>query len=183
VSPDGEWILFGRQIDGKLDLWRMRPDGSDARQITRTDDWQEGGAAYLPDNHTIIYRAWQREDQGKKSPLPMSIFTIRDDGSSLRRVTSDSVTNWAPYPAPDGRHYFFVRVVEGRNFEIYLGDLESERPQRITWNAAFDGFPAVSPDGQWLVFSSSRAAAPGDRSLGVFLMDISSLKVGPPKSH
>ena len=27
LSPDGKWVLFGRQIDGRTDLWRMRPDG------------------------------------------------------------------------------------------------------------------------------------------------------------
>src|SRR3989339_800037 len=27
ISPDGKWLLFTRQIDGKLDLWKMRPDG------------------------------------------------------------------------------------------------------------------------------------------------------------
>jgi Tol biopolymer transport system component len=183
ISPDGSKVLFSRQIDGKLDLWIMRPDGGEAHQITHTDSWQEGGAGFLPDNHTIIYRAWHREDQGKKSPLPMEIFTIRDDGTGLRQVTSDSATNWAPYPAPDGHHFFFVRVLPPHNFEIYLGDLESPELKRITWNDAFDGFPAVSPDGHWLAFGSSRAAAPGTRSLRTFLMDISSLHLGSKPAH
>ena len=40
VSPDGEWVVFGRQIDGKMDLWRMRPDGTEEQQITFSEDWQ-----------------------------------------------------------------------------------------------------------------------------------------------
>lgn len=183
TSPDGSKVLFSRQVDGRLDLWIMRPDGSASRQLTQTDSWQEGGAEYLPDNRTIIYRAWHREDQGKKSPLPMAIFTIRDDGSAPRQITSDTTTNWAPYPAPDGHHFFFVRVVDGRNFEIYLGDLASPELRRITWNDAFDGFPAVSPDGHWLAFASSRNPPPGTRSLRTFLMDISSLHLGPEATH
>ncbi len=43
VSPDAKWIVFGRQIDGKMDLWRMRPDGTGEEQITFTDDWQRLG--------------------------------------------------------------------------------------------------------------------------------------------
>ena len=179
VSPDGEWLLFSRQVDGRLDLWRMRPDGSKPQQITHTGDWQEGGALYLPDNHTILYRAWQRADQGVKSPMPMSLFTIRDDGTGLRRLTSDSGTNWAPHPAPDGRHYVFVKVLPPRNFEVFLGDLQSDSLVRLTYHDGFDGFPAVSPDGQWLLFTSARDAAPDTRSLGEYLMDISSLNVGP----
>ncbi|MCC7258972.1 MAG: PD40 domain-containing protein, partial [Gammaproteobacteria bacterium] len=72
VSPNGEWIVFGRQIDGKMDLWRMRPDGTGEQQITFTDDWQEGAPFYLPDNETILYRAWKRSEYGKVKPTPMT---------------------------------------------------------------------------------------------------------------
>jgi Tol biopolymer transport system component len=179
VSADGRSILFGRQTNGKMELWRMRPDGTGEFQITHLDGLEPGGAQYLPDSHTIIFRAWRSEDQGKKSPLPMTIFTIRDDGTGLRQITHDDATNWAPFPAPDGRHFAFVKVLPPRNYEIYLGDLESTQQIRLTYNDAFDGFPAISPDGHWLAFSSSRGSTPGQRAMGLYLQDISSLGLGP----
>ncbi len=178
VSPDGKWVLFTRQTDGKLDLWRVRPDGSGEVQITHTDDWQEGGAFYLPDGETILFRAWKREDEGRR-PLDMTIFTIRHDGIGLRQVTHDPGTNWAPHPAPDGRHFTYVRLVPPHNFEVYLGDLATGESRRLTWNDAFDGFPALSPDGRTLVFASGRALAPGSRTLSTYLMDVSSLGLSP----
>ncbi len=178
VSPDGRWVLFTRQTHGKLELWRMRPDGSDETQVTHMEAWQPGGAFYLPDSKTIIFRAWPRSAQGTKGHLPMSLFTIRDDGTGLRRITNDEGTNWSPYPAPDGHHFVFVKVLPPHNFEIYLGDLRSPEQVRLTYNDAFDGFPSISPDGHWLLFSSSRDAAPGTRALGLYLMDISSLNIG-----
>jgi TolB protein len=183
-SPDGTWILFTRQIEGKLDLWTMTPDGQDQKQITFTDDWQEGGSQVLPDGRTIITRAWKRQDQGKgRGLMPMQIFTLNRDGSGRRQVTTDEGTHWAPFPAPDGRHFVYVRVVMepgGRpNWEIYSRDLETGNEQRLTFNPAFDGFPSISADGRWLTISSSRGVAPGQRELHQFLMDISSLKVGP----
>ena len=187
LSPDGQWILFTRQIDGKLDLWRMRPDGSDEFQITKTDDWQEGGSFYLPDSETILYRAWKKEDDAKKS-RPMSLFTIRHDGTGFKPIINDGGTNWSPYPAPDGRHFVFVKVLPPHNFEIFLGDLQSEGGdlRRLTYSDAFDGFPTLSPDGDWLVFSSSRdvpgrKVPEGQRWLSLILMDVSSLNIGPPK--
>ena len=147
VSPNGEWIVFGRQIDGKLDLWRMRPDGSDEQQITNTEDWQEGAPFYLPDNETILFRAWKREDYGKIYPTPMTVFTIKHDGTERTARTFDRDMNWAPYPAPDGRHYVFVRVVPGNNWEVFLGDLAGGEPVRLTYNEGFDGLPSLSPDG------------------------------------
>jgi len=60
VSPDGQWMLFGRQTDGKMDLWRMRPDGAEEFQITHFEGW---GAFYLADNRPLIFRAWKSADR------------------------------------------------------------------------------------------------------------------------
>jgi TolB protein len=178
VSPDGGWILFSRQVDGKIDLYRMRPDGSGLFQITHTPDWQEGGAQWMPDGRSILYRAWKIQDQAQRG-MPMTIFTIKPDGTGLTQITHEAGTNWAPFPAPDGRHFVFVKLLPPRNFEIFMMDMVSGEQRRLTFNDAFDGFPAISPDGRWLGFSSSRGAKPGERSMFMYLMDISGLHVGP----
>ncbi len=175
VSPNGKWILFTRQIDGNLDLWKMKSDGTGEHQITFTDDWQEGGSFYLPDSKTIIYRAWKKEfDESRVKP--MTIFTINHDGTGLKQITfEDDQTNWAPHPSPDGKYFVFVKLLPPRNFEIYMMNIETGKQTRLTYSDAFDGFPVLSPDGNSLLFSSSRNAKPGERSLSLFIMDISSL--------
>ncbi len=180
VSPDGQWILFGRQVDGKMDLYRMRVDGSDLFQITHTPDWQEGGAQWMPDGKRILYRAWKIEDEGQRS-MPMTIFTIKPDGTETKAITHEAGTNWAPFPAPDNRHFAFVKVLPPRNYEIFMMDMVGGEQRQLTFNDAFDGFPAISPDGHWLGFSSTRGSgAPGGPpAMKMYLMDISSLKVGP----
>ncbi len=177
ISPDGEWVLFTRQIDGKLDLWRMRPDGSEELQITHTPEWQEGGSFYMPDSETILYRAWLIESEGQRG-MPMTIFTIKHDGTGLRRITHEDGMNWAPHPAPDGKHFAFVKMLPPHNFEIFLMNIDSGEQRRLTFNDAFDGFPAFSPGGKILSFASSRDAAPGERKLFVHTMDVSSLGLG-----
>lgn len=178
VSPNGEWIVFGRQIDGKMDLWRMRIDGTDEEQITFTEDWQEGAPFYLPDNETILTRAWKRSEYGKVRPTPMTVFTVKHDGSETIQRTFDRDMNWAPYPAPDGQHYVFVRIIEGNNWEIFLGDLAGGEPVRLTYNDSFDGFPSLSPDGTKMLFA--RSTGPGFMSgLYTQVMDVSSLNLGP----
>ncbi|OGL47712.1 MAG: hypothetical protein A2W05_05865 [Candidatus Schekmanbacteria bacterium RBG_16_38_10] len=180
VSPDGRWILFGRQIDGKMDLWKMKSDGTGEVQITHTPDWQEGGANYMPDSKTILYRAWKTEDDAKRAK-PMTIFTIKDDGTDMKQITHDDGTNWAPFPHPNGKYFAFVKVLPaithpGPNFEIYMMNMETGKQTRLTYSDAFDGFPSISPDGKMMMFSSSRGSKPGDRTLSLYLMDISSLK-------
>jgi Tol biopolymer transport system component len=176
ISPNGEWIVFGRQIDGKLDIWRMRADGTDEQQITFTDDWQEGAPFYMPDNETIMMRAWKRDEYGKIYPTPMTVFTIKHDGTERTVRTFDRDMNWAPYPAPDGRHYVFVRVEPGNNWEVFLGDLTGGPPVRLTYHDGFDGLPSLSPDGTKMLFA--RAGAEGE-SLTTYVMDMTSFNLGP----
>ncbi len=176
VSPNGEWILYSRQIDQKIDLWLMRPDGSEDHQITFTEEWQEGGSFFL-DAETIIFRAWKISDQGQRG-MPMTIFTIKYDGSDLKQITHDEGTNWAPHPAPDAEHFVFVKVLPPHNFEIFLGNVKTGEQTRLTYNDAFDGFPVISPDGNTMAFCSNRDEAEGVRKLSPYLMDISSLNLG-----
>lgn len=174
VSPDGTKILFSRQIDGNIDLWKMDTDGTNEYQITFTKDLQEGGSFYMPDSKTILYRAWAIEEEGKRG-MKMTIYTIEDDGTNLKQITTEEGTNWAPHPLPDGNHFVFVKVLPPFNFEIFLRSISTGEETRLTYNDAFDGFPVVSPDGKTLSFSSGRDAAEGERKLQLYLMDISSL--------
>ena len=179
-APDGHKILFGRQTDGKMDLWTMNPNGSNQKQITFTDDWQEGGAVYLPDNKTIVTRAWKKSEENNRG-RSMQIFTLNEDGSNLKQITTEEGTHWAPAPAPDGVHVLYVKVFPPHNYELVLLNLKTLEEKRITNNPAFDGFPSFSPDGNLVAFSSSRGNKPGDRSLSLYLLDISSLHLGKKK--
>jgi Tol biopolymer transport system component len=182
VSPTGEWIAFGRNIDGRQDLWRIRPDGTDEQRITDTDDWQEGSPYFLPDGENLLFRSWRDSEYKKIRPTPMTVMTINIDGSNWRRYTFDRDMNWAPNPAPDGRHYVFVRIsetIDGRdNWDLYLGDLAGGEPVRLTTYPGFDGLPGMAPNGKLLAW----ARAKGQRfmqGIRTHIMDVSSFDLGP----
>lgn len=188
TSLDGTWVFFTRQIDGRLDIWKMRIDGTDEQQLTFTDDWQEGAPYAAPDGTHLIFRAWKRSDKrrlseefkatGTRKQTPMTIFTMTTAGRDVQPRTFTTDMNWAPFPAPDGRHFFYVRVFEENNWEVVMNDLAGGDPVRITYYTSFDGFPSVSWDGAKLLFARSL----GQRFMSdihTFVMDISSLNVGP----
>ncbi|MCY3605043.1 MAG: hypothetical protein OXH45_04705 [Gammaproteobacteria bacterium] len=183
VSPTGEWIAFGRNIDGRQDLWRIRPDGTDEQRITDTDDWQEGSPYFMPDGEHLMFRSWRDSDYKRIRPTPMIVMTINIDGSNWRGYTFDGDMNWAPNPAPDGRHYVFVRVTEQDagplgNWDIFLGDLAGGEPVRLTTFRGFDGLPGMAPNGKLLAWARAKA---GGFMAGIktHIMDVSSLGIGP----
>jgi TolB protein len=186
VSPDGRWVFFGREIDGKMDIWRMRTDGTGEQQLTFTDDWQEGAPYPLPDNKHIIFRAWKQTEKhrlaegskstGRRAQTPMTIFTMNYDGTDVQPRTFTRDMNWAPYPTPDGQHFLYVRVYDANNWEVVMSDLAGGEPKRMTNNPGFDGFPSISPDGKKMLFARTEEGVEG---LNLYVMDVSSLNVGP----
>ena len=59
---------------------------------------------------------------------------------------------------------------KGRNFDLYLINVDGTGLERVTYNDTFDGFPMFSPDGKQLVFASNRNdAKPGETN--VFIAD------------
>ena len=188
VSPDGKWIVFGRQIDGNADLWRMKSDGTEQTQLTFTTDWQEGEAYFMPDSETVIFRAWKQSEKerleeldkknGTQTQTPMNIYSLKILGTDRdvqpRTFTND--TNWAPFPAPDGQHFLVVRILEDNNWELFLADMAGGEPVRLTYNPGWDGMGAFSPDGKKMVLTRGE---PGSRALYSYVMDVSSLNIGP----
>jgi Tol biopolymer transport system component len=184
VSPDGKWIVFGRMINKNMDLWVMKSDGTGEKQITFTEDDQEGAPYFLSDSETIMFRAWKASEYGQ-SPTPMTIYTIKRDGTGLKPRTFTHDMNWAPYPTPDDEHFLFVRAETARNWEVYLGYLDGKTPpKRITFDDGFDGFPAISPDGRKMVWTSNRGSGAGFmQGLQLHVMDVTSLNLGPRKKE
>lgn len=142
-----------------MDIWVMRADGTGEFQVTRTDDWQEGAPFFLPDNEHIIFRAWRRSEYKKIRPTPMTVFTIKRDGSDWRRHTHDNGMNWHPVVTPDGRHYVYVKAVIATNWEIFLGDLAGGEHRQLTFDERLDILAHVSPDGKKMNWG--RSTGPG----------------------
>lgn len=176
ISPNGQWITFVQEIDHNINIWRMRADGSDKQQVTFTDDWQPGAPIYMADSETILFQGWRRSEQGKIKPTPMTVFTIKHDGSELTQRTFDNGMYWGPAPIADGRHYLYTTVLENNNFELFLGDLGGEKPRRLTYSKNFDGMKSISPDGKKMIFNRP---GPDGKTLYLHVMDLSSLNMGP----
>ncbi|MEJ2188867.1 MAG: hypothetical protein P8Y93_05505, partial [Acidobacteriota bacterium] len=56
----------------------------------------------------------------------------------------------------------------GREFNLWMVDLDGENLEQITFTEGFDGFPMWAPDGKTFVFCSNRHdSAPGETNVFV----------------
>ncbi len=86
-SPDGRSIVFSStRADGQHDLWVMRADGKNPRQVTRTPGFDDWMAKWSPDGRRIAF--WG------VGPGVNHIHTVNVDGTELRRVTRGTNPEW-----------------------------------------------------------------------------------------
>lgn len=165
-------IVYTSLAGGDLDLWTMKSDGSDKRQITNTPGY-DGGAVFSPDGTKIAWRAnhpsspealAQYKDflaRDLVSPMKMEIFVAGSDGSRAAQITSFGCASFAPTFTPDGKKILFAsnkHACDSGKFELYLVNPDGSGLEQVTEFGGFTSFPEFSPDGKRLVFTSDRDA-------------------------
>ena len=113
----------------------------------------DGGPFFSPDGQRII---WRRFDA---SGMNADVYTMKIDGSDVRRITDFHAMSWAPYFHPSGKYIVFTSNKLGfENFELFIVDAAgAKEPVRVTYTDKFDGLPVPSPDGTQLAWTSSRS--------------------------
>ena len=168
-SPKGDKIIFTSVRTGDLELFTMDPDGGNVTQITDMPGY-DGGAFFSLDGEWICWRASRPEgeeladyrrllEQGLIRPSKLDIYVMKLDGGEPIRLTDNGAANFGPYFHPDGKRVIFCSNLhdkDGRNFDLFLIDIETKQIEQVTHNDTFDGFPMFSHDGSKLVFASNR---------------------------
>ena len=111
-SADGKWIYFNsdRGVGGSMQIWRMRPDGSGAEQVT-SDEFNNWTPHPSPDGKSILILSYDKGVSGHPTDKDIAFRIINVSDGKIRTLVnvvggagSDNVPNWAP----DGTHFAFV---------------------------------------------------------------------------
>ena len=114
-APEGGYIVYQCQVDGRWDLWVMKEDGSEPRQLT-TGPGDKTDASFSPNGKWIVYSS----DAGGLELA--NIFIVSIDGGDPVRVT-----HWDGYdgsPSWASTHQIA--------FESYFGDPD-DSPGTTLW--------------------------------------------------
>ncbi len=143
---DKGWIAYSaRSAAGDWDIFLMRPDGSDSRNITNTPETNEAAPRFSPDGKKMLYRRLPKtakishDEWGFKGRLIMA----NSDGTNPVVQGNDGEFPWASW-SPDGRQ---IACLSLKGIEIY--DLDTKKLLRKMNRKGCYQQLYWSPDGKW----------------------------------
>ncbi len=110
-TPDGAFIWFNGEREGSVDLWRVRPDGTDLERMTDGDtvDWFPHPS---PDGAQVLFLAYPPGTRGHPANLDVELRLMPQAGGPSRpveRFRGGQGTINVPSWAPDASGFAFVR--------------------------------------------------------------------------
>ncbi len=158
-SPDGRWLVFAGNRQGKFDIFKIRADGS-GKEIRLTDaPGVSDGPEFTPDGKWVYFNSART---GK-----MQLWRMKPDGTGQEQITSDEFNDWFPHVSPDGKWIAFLSfgadVKPGdhpyyKHVYLRLMPIEGGKPRVIAYVYGGQGtmnVPSWSPDSQRIAFVSN----------------------------
>jgi len=165
-------IVYTSLASGDLDLWSMRADGSDKKQLTKTIGY-DGGPTLSRDGKKLVWRSNYPKNaeamtkykallaDNLTAPMKMELMVSDGDGKNAHAITDFGCASFAPTFTPDGKKILFAsnkHACDSRKFELYLINPDGSGLEQVTNFGGFTSFPEFSPDGKTLVFCSDKDA-------------------------
>lgn len=172
-SPDGRFLLFAHVDDersgeiGRPDADLYVYDTATGEQIPLvTEKGYDGGPFFSPDMSWICYRSDRFGDGNLQLFVAELDWSKTGEITGIKRevqVTSNEHVNWAPFFHPSGRFLVYTTSELGHhNYEVYAIEFDPDKPMdelwkvRVTHAEGFDGLPAFSRDGKWMIWCAQR---------------------------
>jgi TolB protein len=147
IDPTGKFLAFSSNRGGPWDLYLLRLDSAEIRQLTTTPGY-EGSPTWSPDGAWIAFEAYYDGDYDIRI-LPV------DGGQEPIQLTNHPATDIQPTWDPGGRRIAFVSDRDGSP-DIFLANLDQpdNRYINLTKTSTYpEGFPSFSQDGTWLAYT------------------------------
>ena len=142
-SPDGSRIAFVSNRTGWEEIWIASRDCSNAWQLTYFQQLGVGSPRWSPDGESIVF---DRHHEGNTD-----IFTIRADGTALRRLTTDGAIENMPSWSADGKWIYFGSYKTGIS-TIYRIPAGGGEVVQVTSGRGRE--PIAAADGKSLYYTS-----------------------------
>ncbi|MGE0130638.1 MAG: S41 family peptidase [Blastocatellales bacterium] len=141
-SPDGKWITFISDRNGREEIYIIAADGAGEPQKVTDLDTLKSNFSWSPNSKEIAFTG----SDGKLRKYTLESKQTAELSSSRYGAIS------APVWSPDGKWIAFSKADHTRNTDIYLIPSAGGDARAVTFDSYSDVNPRFSPDGRKLYF-------------------------------
>lgn len=160
ISPDGKSIVFKLSTPTSNELWLMDRDGSNQRRIPNASGWDP---TWSPHGNYILFAS---DAQGG-----VQLYRIRPNGSDLQKISSLPAIRGRSDWSPDAQ---FIVTYSGQpwNRDVYIMNADGSNARMLSPTGGNSQGPSISPDGQWVAFTSYFDKYGDDHGCEIYVMRV-----------
>jgi Tol biopolymer transport system component len=154
IAFSSGFILNFPDTDNPSQVFTVRPDGSDERQLTHVPDGKQAGAPDLSeDGRRIVYVS---NVDGN-----FAVWVMRSDGTHQHRLFGHTGYDFfQPRWSPDRRHLLVSRCNVSFGFvsncDVVIAHADGSHRRTLVGGGRYSGNATFSPNGRWIAFDSDR---------------------------
>ena len=154
-SPDGQWLLY--QVEdyaaGMADIYKARPDGSEATPLNPPDSGYNSRGAWSPDGTRVSYaQVAGAADMKEIYKQPADLWVVGADGSNPQKIFEGMSPGYGPAWSPDGKWL----ALSASDQQVFLVSPDGKDKQQIAavadgkiglvaWSPTTTGWPLFFP--------------------------------------
>jgi tol-pal system beta propeller repeat protein TolB len=160
ISLDGSKIVFKLSTANSNQLWLMERDGNNPRQIPNAFGWDP---TWSPDGNSILFAS---DMQGA-----IQLYTIKLDGSEFQKVSDLPAIRGRSDWSPDGS---FIVTYSGQPWkrDVFIMNADGSNARMLTPTGGNSQGPSISPDSQWVAFTSYFDKYGDDHGCEIYIMRV-----------